>query len=46
MGGVEASAFVDTLADAVAKAKARSPCINLTHIKPKVLINTLANTLV
>lgn len=43
---MEAKAFVDTLADQVAKAKAGKTCITLAHIKPKVLIKTLATMLV
>jgi len=43
---VEAKALVDTLADTVATAEAGTPCITLAHIKPEVLITTLANTLV
>ena len=46
MGGVVAEALVDTLADLVARAKAGIPCSKPAHIKPEVLINTLANTLV
>ena len=46
MGGVEAKALVDTLADLEAKSKAGTPCITPAHIKPEVLINPLANTLV
>ena len=46
MGGVETKALVDTLADEVAEAKSEKPCITIAHIKPEVLINTLANTLV
>lgn len=46
MGRVEAKVLVVTLDDAVAEAKARTPCITVVHIKPKVLINTLASTLV
>ena len=46
MGGVETKALVDSLADQVAEAKSGKPCITLARIKPKVLINTLANTLV
>ena len=42
---MEAKALIDTLADAVATAKAGTPCITLAHIKPEVLITTLANTL-
>lgn len=41
-----AKALVDTLADVVAKAKAGRPCSKPGHIKPEVLMNTLANTLV
>ena len=46
LGGVETKALVDTLADQVAEAKSGKPCITIAHIKPEVLINTLANTLV
>ena len=46
MGGVKTKALVDSLADQVAEAKSGKPCITLARIKPKVLINTLANTLV
>ena len=46
LGRVEAKALVVTLADVVADAKARTPCITVVHIKPKVLINTLASALV
>ena len=43
---MEAKALVVTLADVVADAKARTPCITVVHIKPKVIINTLASALV
>ena len=43
---MEARALVVTLADAVADAKAWTPCITVVHIKPKVLNNKLASTLV
>ena len=46
MGRVETKVLVDTLADQVAEAKSGKPCITLARIKPKVLINTLVNTLV
>ena len=41
-----AEALVDTLADLVAKAKVGRPCSKPAHIRPEVLMNTLANTLV
>ena len=43
---MEAKALVETFADLGTKAKSETTCITLGHIKPKVLINTLANTLV
>ena len=46
MGRVETKVLVDTLADQVAEAKSGKPCITLARIKPKVIINTLVNTLV
>ena len=46
MGGVKTKALVDSLADQVAEAKSGKPCITIAPIKPEVLINTLANTLV
>ena len=46
MGSVKAKALVNTLADPVAETKAETPLITLAHIKPEVLINTLANRLV
>ena len=41
-----AKALVNTLADPVAERKGGIACITLAHIKNKVLINTLTNTLV
>lgn len=46
LGSVVAKGLIDTLADVVAKAKAGRPCSKPAHIKPEVLMNTLANTLV